>query len=405
VKLTQRLVDSLTLPVGKIDAVYYDDELPGFGLRLRAGGGRGFVVQYKLGTKHRRMTLGSTAQIRLDAARDRARDILAAVRLGHDPAGDKQEARVRAADTCAAVVQRYLARAKERLRARSYSAAEHALLNLWKPLQTLSIAKVDRRTVAAHLGTIVDARGPAAADRARAVLSAFFVWAMREGLVETNPVIGTNRPNKSKGRERVLTKDELRQIWQAAGDGAFGVIVKLLILTGQRRAEIGSLRWSEIDPVGRLIRLEAARVKNGKAHDVPLSAPAMALLQAIAGGTDTGNFVFGRSAVGFTGFGAPKKDLELRLGAARVDAGDEPMTPWVIHDIRRSVATHMAELGVQPHIIEAILNHTSGHKAGVAGIYNRATYEREKRQALDLWADHIIAAIDDRMSNVVSLRA
>jgi integrase len=393
VKLTQRVVDSITLKGGKLDAVHYDDDLPGFGLRLRAGGWRGFVVQYKTGKKHRRMTIGTTAQVRLDIARRKAADILAAVRLGHDPAGDKQEARARANDSCAPLIQRYLARKQEELRANSYRGTKYALLNLWKPLHAIPIAKVDRRTVAAQLGTLVEVNGPASARRARNVLSAFFAWAMREGLTETNPVIGTSRPYDRGGRERVLSESELAQVWHATGDNHYGAIIKLLILTGLRREEIGGLRWSEVDLSAGLIQLPPRRTKNGRVHFVPLSDPAIALLRVVPHRAD-GELVFGSGANGPSSYSKSKRALDQRVG---------PIEPWVLHDLRRSVATHMAELGVQPHIIEAILNHVSGHKAGVAGIYNRATYEPEKRAALDRWADHLLAIVEGRRANVVAL--
>jgi integrase len=386
-KLTQRTIAALTLPDGKSEAIVFADDLPGFGLRLQ-GTSRRYIVQYKLGAKHRRMTLGSTAAMRLDDARSSAEKILARVRLGEDPAGEKAEARAHAADICSAVIKRYLAGAKARLRPRSYAAAEYYLLTQWKPLHGLLTAKIDRRTVAAELGRIVTESGPASAGRARATLCAFFVWAMREGLVDANPVAGTNQPYDRKGRERVLGEPELAAVWRAAGEDAYGTVVKLLILTGQRRSEIGGLKWSEIDFAARLIRLPSERVKNKRPHDVPLSAPAIVLMRAVP---QTRDLVFGSGANGLASFGTSKTDLDQRISAA-----GHTMPPWVLHDLRRSVATHMAEIGVQPHIIEAVLNHTSGHKAGVAGIYNRASYEREKRQALDLWAQHVMALVEGR---------
>jgi integrase len=397
-KLTQRLADTIALPAGRTEAVHYDDALPGFGLRIRAGGSRMYVVQYKLGLKHRRMTLGSTAQLRLDAARDEARKIMAAVHLGRDPAGEKQEAVAQLADHCEIAMRRYLAHQKTRLRPSSYVRTETHFLDHWRPLHAMPITKIDRRTVAGILSELVAGHGPAAADRARAVLSAFFVWAMKEGLVEANPVSATNRPYDRKGRDRVLRGPELVQVWRAAGTGAYGTIVKLLILTGQRREEIGGLRWSEIDFAGRMIRLPAERVKSGRPHDVPLSDPAIALLRAMPqlAGRD---HMFGSGANGLGSYGIPKRELDQ---AITTNGGTMP--PWVLHDLRRSCATGMAELGVQPHIVEAVLNHASGHKAGVAGVYNKAVYEREKRQALDLWADHVMALVEGRAASVVPLR-
>jgi integrase len=405
VKLIQRQIDTINPPTGKAEAIHFDDALPGFGLRVRAGGSRVYIVQYKIGAKQRRVTLGTTAQLRLDVARNRACDILSGARLGHDAAGERAEARIRAADTCEAAFRRYLNRQKARLRPKSYAETERYLLDHWKPLHGFAVAKVERRTIAGRLTDLVEASGPAAADRARAALSAFFAWAIREGLGDTNPVVGTNQPGASRSRDRVLTETELAGVWHAAGDDkaaigssgqAYGTIVRLLILTGQRRNEIGGLRWPEIDLGGRLIKLPAERTKNGRPHDVPLSDPAWELLRAMPHRIGPHDTVFSTAKTGFTDHSRAKHALDARL---------RPMAPWVLHDLRRSVATHMAEIGIAPHIIEAILNHVSGHKAGVAGVYNRAVYEREKRMALDLWGAHIMALAEGWAASVVPLRA
>jgi integrase len=391
-KLTQRSLATLVLPAGKSEIIHFDDTLPGFGLRLR-GAARTFIVQYKIGRQHRRLTLGTTAELSLEQARNKARDIRAAIRFGRDPASEKRERVAELADACEAHIRRYLAVQKRKQRPSSYRYAEHHLLVHWQPLHAISISKIDRKAVAKGLSELATTCGRAAADRARAVLSAFFAWAIREGLVDTNPVIGTNRPYEAKGRERVLSEAELVQVWRAAGEGYYGTVVKLLILTGQRRGEIGGLRWDEIDFDARVIRLPGARAKNGRAHLIPLSDPALALLRAMPQRV-------GRDRVfALRGYSYPKRELDARI--AEVEAMS---APWVLHDLRRSAATHMAELSIAaPHIIEAILNHVGGHKSGVAGIYNRSTYEREKRQALDHWADHILAIVDGRASNVVTM--
>jgi integrase len=399
-KITQRTVAALALPEGKLDAIHFDDTLPGFGVRLREGGSRMYVVCYKIGGKQRRITLGSTAQLTADAARTKASTILLAVRTGTDPQAERAVARAQAGDLFKAIATRYLARQKTWLRPRSYEASEHYLLDLFEPLHHLPMARIDRRTIAERLSAIAAERGTSSADRARATLSALFVWAWREGLVEQNPVVATNR-NGAKPRNRVLTMAELAEIWRAAS-GVYGTVMRLLILTGQRRTEIGSLHWQEIDFAARLIRLPGERTKNHQAHDVPLSEPAAQLLAAMP---RTGEFVFGASSIGFCAYTGGKLALDAGMAKAREAAGIAPMPAWVQHDLRRSVATHMAELGVQPHIIEAVLNHTSGHKAGVAGVYNRAVYEREKRQALDMWAEHVMAVVEGRANTVVALHA
>jgi integrase len=402
VKLNQRTIGVIALPEGKREKIFFDENLPGFGLRIREGGSRMYVIQYKIAGRTRRMTLGTTALIGPGEARDRASNLLAKVKLGTDPAGEKAEAQAEAGETFATAVRRYLIRQKAHLRPSSYINDERYLLDHFAPLHRLVLSTVDRRAVAERLSEIATNRGPASADRARASLSAFFTWAMREGLIDSNPVIATNTHRTIKSRDRVLSEPELAEVWRLSSDDAYGTVIKLLILTSQRRNEIGGLRWGEVDFASRMIHLPVERSKNRQPHDVPLSESAIRLLQALP---RQGAFVLGTASNGFCAFSDGKVALDQRIAAARQKAGAEPMPPWVIHDLRRSCATHMAELGVQPHIIEAVLNHVSGHKAGVAGIYNRAAYEREKRQALDLWAEHVMALVERREAVVVPLRA
>jgi integrase len=213
-------------------------------------------------------------------------------------------------------------------------------------------------------------------------------------LTEQNPVIGTNVAPEAP-RSRVLPIGELAAVWRASGDDAYGRIVKLLMLSGCRAGEIGGLRFDEIRD--GMIVLTANRVKNKRAHLLPLAVPAQAVL---AGWTKRyGDFVFAHG--GFRSWSYGKQQLDARLAAARVQ-----LEPWTVHDLRRSVATDMGEgLGIAPHVVEAILNHISGHKAGIAGVYNRATYEKEKTAALAMWADHLIAAVEGHADKIVPLRA
>jgi integrase len=186
---------------------------------------------------------------------------------------------------------------------------------------------------------------------------------------------------EERPRDRVLSNDELRRIWSAADDDAYGTIIKLLIFTGQRRGEIADLRWSEIDFTAGVANLSAERTKNKRPHVIPLAPAARALLEKYP---RVGDAVFK-----FTAW-----SLQKRLIDERSDVSD-----WVIHDLRRTVATGMADMtgmadiGIQPHIIEAVLNHISGHKGGVAGIYNRANYAAEKAAALARWDKHIASLV------------
>ena len=237
------------------------------------------------------------------------------------------------------------------------------------------------------LGEIETASGPSARNGFRASLSGFVTWAIREGLIETNPVSGTAKADQGGPRERVLTQGELATIWRNLPQGRFGDIVRLLILTGQRRNEIGGLRLSEIDFERGLIVLPPARTKNKRQHELPLSPQASAILRRLLNGDTTYKLnrngaigVFGVNGFPSGGWSGSKASLDRRVGLAK---------PWRLHDLRRTAATMMAELGVLPHIVEAILSHVSGHKAGVAGIYNRAKYIDEMRAALCKWADYV----------------
>ena len=158
--------------------------------------------------------------------------------------------------------------------------------------------------------------------------------------------------------------------------------------------------WPEIDVDKRVWRIDAERTKNGLPHDVPLSSLAVEILRRRERSDRA--LVFGSREGPFQGWSNAKSALDKRVLAKLREQG--ALKPWRLHDIRRTVATRMADLGVQPHVIEAVLNHISGHKAGVAGVYNRASYANEKRQALDMWAAHVEALVEGRESNVIALR-
>jgi len=283
---------------------------------------------------------------------------------------------------------------------------------------------------------------------------------MEQGIVTNNPVINTGKfPERS--RERTLTDDELRVIWTEAGDDHYGSIVKLLLLTGQRADEMASLRRTEVgkaevpktrvDGIERpaftidAIELPAERTKNKRPHIVPLSQLALAIIEKQQGDRVNGDgtmrdFMFGRGDGGFSGWSKCKERLDERVlkGLRKIaaDRGDQKLLAyvakvdglmarvakakgaerkapsnqlnaiwWVHHDLRRTMDTVMNDrLGIAPHVVEAILNHVSSHKSGksgVAGVYNRALYIRERTEALRLWADHIMALV---RANVMPMR-
>jgi len=328
-----------------------------------------------------------------ELARREAKRLLGLVANGKDPADEKAKARLQAADTLRVIADQYLRNAKQRLKPRTYSEIERYLLVSWKSLHPVSVFQITRRHISARIADIASDHGKVSAARARTALSSMFNWAIREGLdIATNPVLGTNRPAQPGSRERVLTETELSAIWWASGEDDYGRIVRLLLLTAQRRNEVGSMQWAELDTISGLWTLPGARTKNHREHLLPLVPAALALLPPRREGRD---FLFGdgprRSGDphrGFSGWSKSKAALDERIA----EALGEALPHWTVHDLRRSASTVMADrLGVLPHIVEAILNHVSGHRAGVAGVYNRARYAAEMREALQLWAQYVAA--------------
>jgi integrase len=372
------------------DRFEWDSKLTGFGKRTRDGR-ETWIIQYRLGHKQRRMTIGTCAKLTQAQAREQARKRLAQVELGQDPAADKRQSRTEAKNTLRSVVAQYLEARQGAVRPRTYVEVCRYLNEHWSPLHSVPVNAVRRADVALELSKMIRKNGSAAAAKARTALSAFYVWAMGEGIADVNPVIGSNKPVAGPSRDRVLTDAELAAIWRNAS-GAYGAIVRLLILTGCRREEIGGLRWTEIDSKEQVIRLPSERVKTARPHDVPLTDAAWSILQEQP---VAGEHVFGREAAGFRAWSRSKEGLDERLG--------DSVAPWRLHDARRTVATRMADLGVMPHVIEAALNHQSGHKRGPAGVYNRSRYDREVRNALALWSDHVRALVAGGDRKVVTL--
>jgi integrase len=399
-KLTAKAISKLGLPEGKTDWTYWDEDLIGFGFRVRAASGnrvlRRFVAQYRNADGQTRKWSASAEALTAEQARAEAKKILAEVALGGDPQGDKAARREKDVHSVKAVVDDYLTAKKNTVRPRTFGEITRYLTGpFFKSLHAMPIDQVSRRDVASCLTKIVNENGSTTAVRARSALHAFYIWAVGNGLAENNPVLGTLSPDAGKPRDRVLSDDELRSIWRASGDDGFGKIVKLLILLAQRRAEVGGMRWSELDLERGTWTLPPTRTKNGRQHALPLPPLALDIIASVPQRADRDQLFGSRSPDGLSHWHA-KADLDRRLGESK---------PWRLHDLRRTAATRMADLGVQPHVIEAVLNHHSGHRAGVAGIYNRSSYEREVRAALMLWADRVRELVEGAERKVVPLHA
>jgi integrase len=400
-KLTAKTTVAAKLPAGKTDLIHFDDALPGFGYRLRLGSGnevrRSWVVQYRRAGATRRLLLGSAEVLNADRARTAAKEILAKVALGEDPQADKIARRAQDEHTLRAVAENYLAAKAKVVRPNTYRELERFLTGPhFKPLHSMAIDQITRRDVAARVAKITTESGSPCAANARAALSALYAWALGHGLVEINPVVGTIAPERAQSRERVLIDAEIVAIWRASGDDDIGRIIKLLILTAQRRSEIGGMRWSEIDMDSSMWTLPAARAKNHRAHTLPLPAMALDIIATVPRMVSRDQLFGERAASGFTRWSEAKGDLDSRLA--------DTVQPWTLHDLRRSAATKMGDIGVQPHIVEQVLNHASGHKRGVAGIYNKSPYANEVSAALALWADHVRALVEGSERKIVPLQ-
>jgi len=399
-KLDTKTISALALPKGKSEDFAWDAEMEGFGLRLRRRAGRGllrnWVTQYRANGHTRRVTIGSADKITPAQAREAARKLLARVELGHDPQAEKEAKRQQAARTVRSAVASYLEAKQSELRPESFRVGKLYLEGpYFRALHSLAVDAVTRADVARCVRTI--ARRPTAAA-ARRWLSAFFAWCIAEGLLGNgaNPVDGSHRPADPTPRDRVLSDAELVAIWNACGDDEYGRIIRILMLLGARASEVGGLRWSELNLDTGTWTLPAERSKNKRSHTIALSPATLAIINAVPR-TERDHLFGARADAGFTSWPWRKQELDHRLAGT--------VKSWRVHDIRRSVATKMADIGIEPHVIEATLNHYSGHRRGVAGIYNRSSYERAVKAALERWGEHVLSLVGGRESNVVALRA
>jgi integrase len=257
-------------------------------------------------------------------------------------------------------------------------------------------ADLRRDTIVRVLDALTADGKAAMAARTAAYGRACYAWAIRRGSLTVNPFVALPLATVEK-RERVLTDRELRSVWRAtSGGGAFNAIVRALILTGQRREEVAGMTWAELDDDLSSWTIPASRAKNGVAHVVPLSVPVQALMRGVAR-QEGSDLVFPGLRGPFNGFGKAKAQLDEASG----------VTDRRLHDLRRTAATGLQRLGVRLEVTEAVLNHVSGSRVGIVGIYQRHDYASEKRAALMAWGEHVAAIVEGRAASgsVTPLRA
>ena len=314
-RLSAANIKALVPPPGKKDKVFFDDTLPGFGIRAWASGSKSWHVQYDRHGRTRRLSLGSIAVLNLTQAREAARRLLAQVKLGGDPVQDKAQAKLELRERTGVLIESYLRFKSASLRPGSMREMTRHLRRYAQPLHATPIVELDRRRIAVLLGSLAENSGPAAANHCRASLRSFLGWCVGSGYLEHNPATYTPQ-QPQRPRQRVPSLEELRIIWSVLGADAYGEIVRLLMLLGLRRAEVGDLSWSEVDFEAAVLVLPAGRVKGKRQHTVPLTEGALAILKRQPRRNRDKIFGYSSKGHGFGGWGDGKRRLDAKLRAA-----------------------------------------------------------------------------------------
>jgi integrase len=386
------------VPDGKESGLYFV---------VQPTGAKSWALRYRFHGTPRKLTIGPYPEIGLAKARVLAARAKGSIADGIDPAAERKAqraiaraARRQSSDVVEKVMEDFVT-LYARPQTRDWRETERLLKQFADAWQGRRLAEIDKPDIHRELDKIVGRGAPVGANRSFAQLRKMCKWAVSRGLIEHNLCDGIDRPSAEKSRDRVLDADELRLVWRAADDLGFpfGPITKLLVLTGQRRSEVGGLEWREVDFEKGLWTIPAARSKNKRAHTLPLSPQAIEIIKApprFAGS----RFVFSPGETAPSGFSRAKMRLDARIAAMN---DGKPIPAWILHDIRRSAASGMASLGVNLPVIERCLNHISGSFAGIVGVYQRHNFADEMKAALALWARHIEGLAS--MNNVVELRA
>jgi integrase len=392
--LTVRTVE--TIKPGPNRKEIPDRHLTGLYLVVQPSGARSWAVRYRSSGQTRKHTLGSYPAVDLKTARILASRALRAAAEGRDPGREKALERTTLPDTIEAVAMQFVeVHCRRANRPRTVEGTQQLLdLHVLPRWRRRLIKDITRRDVLDLLDGLVASGRPIAANRALTAVRKLFNWAIERDIIAVSPCAGVKPPTPEQARDRTLGDAELANVWRAADrlGGPFGALVKLLMLTGQRREEVARMTWSEVDLDARLWTLPKERSKNGRPHDIALSDPAVAILETLPRISDS--FVLttdGKSAA--SNYATNKRQLDALLPA--------DMPPWWLHDLRRSLASGMARLGINLPVIEKVLNHSSGSFGGIVGVYQRHDFADEKRHALERWGTHIADLVSGRPSRNV----
>lgn len=425
-RFTDDVVAGLRCPEGKKDKLFADKDLKGFMVRVAASGKKTFLFQYNEASSangKRRVPLGVFGtELTTVKARKKAEVLRGQTRDGRDVVAERKRAKAEAAAAVASAAFTVEALiddwAAQHLASRSASYSKRAPRDLklalaaWLKAPAMTLARTD--AVVVLDGVKVDS-GPVQANRVRAEARACWTWAVKRGALEANPWADTPRPlAREIARERVLTDAEVGTLYRAA-DGLgepWTALVKVLLLTGQRRSEVAAMRWSELDLDAGVWTLPGERAKNHQTHVVPLVPEVLELLRAIKRRRDAVYVFEGPRQTAVSGFGKLAARLDQALRKAALEEAEEAGRPvrepaqWTLHDMRRTLATGLQRLGVRLEVTEAVLNHVGGSRKGIVGVYQRYGWDSEKRAALEAWTKHVIALAENKRpaSNVLPLR-
>ena len=389
IRLTQVAVDKLKPPSSGRE-IYWDNLVPGFGLRITAKGAKSWVAMYRVHGKAVMQTLGSVGVVpKVDEARQMARESMVKARAGVNPVHERKRAKAEAAAAkanampVAKLYEHYLDRyAKTRQKANTLAETHRAfakdVLPRWGQRDISAITEPDIR----RLRDEVNDRAPIQANRLLAKVKTFFGWAVRERYIAVDPATAVDPIAAEETRDRCLTDNEVIKFWAACDQAGwpYGPLFQLLLLTAQRRDEVAGMEWSEVDLDGRVWLLPASRAKNDRAHEIHLAPLAVSILTSLPRIGDKLVFTFDGTKR-LRGWSASKSKVDRLMGE---------VPPWRLHDLRRTATTGMAKLGVRAEVADKVLNHASGSVIrGVAIIYNRFEYIAERREALEMWSRHV----------------
>jgi integrase len=422
-RLTEKTIAALSCDPGRRDRLVFDDTVPGLGVRVTTAGSKSFLCQFTTtaGVK-RRVPLGRWGALSLEQARTAARGILGDVARGADPAADRRAAREAVATelqaarlTLRTLLDDWsslgLAQQRESYRKEAVRAVSFAFSS-YLDRRADAVSRADAVQV---LDRLVKNGKHAMAGRTLAYARACYGWACKRDRLTVNPFVGLPIPAAITSRDRVLSAEEVGAIYAAAGmlGWPFGPLVKVLLLTAQRRDEVAGLRWSELSDDLTVWTLPANRAKNGREHVVHLSDEARAVLAAMPRlvGADLVFTTTGTTPV--SGFSKAIDRLTVAAEIVRIkqvaDVGQKaaaPMPSWRLHDFRRTCVTWLAGAGFPPHVADKLLNHVAvSGLSDVGRVYQRGAFLPERKAALEAWGKHVVACAEGRPAsdNVVAL--